>query len=544
MLGTVFTTAIYLSTLSALPQEAPPGLVFVKGVKTTVGSDPKDVEPFILANEDIGNVFAGETPKNSVEVADFYLGVTEVTNEQYAAFIAATGGKPPYLWGDEALNEGRKEHAKKEQEKYLAAKEKGERYERKTFDAESWWDKNWQGAKWAVPDARKTHPVTFVTYSDANAYAKWAGLRLMTEFEFQCAARGGSDRVYPWGDDWAEGLCQSNRGDRDDSAPVASFEKGSVNGIYDLAGNVWEWTSSPYTAFKKYQPLKIKTRSGKKKIEKRVEAGFDPNMRVLVSGSYKQAQDGCRIPTRMPTGRNQAAEALGFRVAASKAAGLDVARTIIEDEIEFRFLPENTEFLERATLIKQRWVTDSGSVQANGYGIITGHERMLFTPVSKIEQNNLNNLAKLTLQEPIVVGFLSLSKTLAEPLLDGGTYHVYYRAANKLPKIEKGESAPAWAQVDGFDEKKNLYFLYTTDGTPQVAFEAEAPAMQRMAPGSVNLEPYVPPEEGEYDENNPPPPPRDTLRFTFTVQSKKKRDGFKFDLPILLQPGDVDDTWK
>ena len=496
-----------------------------------------------MANEDIANVFAGETPKNSVEVAGFYLGVTEATNEQYAAFISATGGKPPYLWGEAALNEGRKEHAEKQQEKYLAARAKGERYERKTFDPEAWWDENWQGAKWQVPKERKTHPVTFVTYTDAKTYAKWAGLRLMTEFEFQCAARGDSDRLYPWGNDWAEDMCQSNQGERDDSAPVASYEKGAVNGIYDLAGNVWEWTSSPYTAFKKYQPLKIKTRSGNKKIEKRVEAGFDPNMRVLVSGSFKQAQDGCRIPTRMPTGRNQSAEALGFRVAASKAPGLDVALDILEDEVQFRVLPEDTEFIERATLIKQHWLTESGSVEAGGYDVISGYERMLFTPVAKIDQRDLNSLIKLTIQEPIVVGFLSLSKTLAEPLLDGGTYYVYYRAANKLPKLEKGEAAPAWSQVDGFDETKDLYFLHTTDGTPQVAFEASAPPrMQRMSPGSVKLEPYVPPEK--IDEDNPPPPPRDTLRFQFTVQSKKTRDGFLFDLPILLRPGDVDDTWR
>jgi len=543
VLGTVLTTAICLSTPGALPQEAPPGLVLIQGSKTTVGSDAKDVEAFIIANEDIANVFAGETPKNSVEVADFYLGVTEVTNEQYAAFIAATGGKPPYLWGEKALNEGRKAHAEKEQEKFLAARAKGERYERKKFDSETWWDENWRGAKWEVPENRKSHPVTFVTYGDVQTYAKWAGLRLMTEFEFQCAARGDSDRLYPWGDAWVEGMCQSNQGERDDSAPVASYEDGAVNGIYDLAGNVWEWTSSPYTAFKKYEPLKIKTRSGNKKIEKRVEAGFDPNMRVLVSGSFKQAQDGCRIPTRMPTGRNQSAEALGFRVASSKTPGLDVAQDLLKDEVQFRALPEDTEFLDRATLIKQRWMTEPGSVEAGGYEVISGYERMLFLPVAKIEQRDLNSLIKLTLQEPIVVGVLSLSKTIAEPLLDGGTYYVYYRAANKLPKLEKEEEAPAWSQVDGFDETKNLYFLYTADGTPQVAFEAVvAPLTQRMSPGSVKLEPYVPPEK--IDEDNPPPPPRDTLRFQFTVQSKKKRDGFLFDLPILLQPGDVDDTWK
>ncbi len=546
MLGTIFTTAIYLSTLalSPLPQDAPPGLVFVKGVKTKVGSDPKDVEAFIMANEDRGNVYAGETPQNTVEVADFYLGVTEITNEQYASFVSATSSKPPYLWGEAALDKGRLEFLKAEAEKSKAARDEGKRRKRKTFDPEAWWEENWRGAEWEVPSVRKTHPVVYVTYADAEAYASWAGMRLMTEFEFYCAARGNSSRLYPWGDEWSEGThCQSRQGDEDDSVPVASFEQGAVNGVYDLAGNVWEWTSSPYTAYAKYAPIKIKKKTGRKKTEKRIEAGFDPNMRVLVSGSFKQAKDGVRIPTRMPTGRGQSAEALGFRVASSKAPGFDVAVDLLYDAIDYRVLPQNTEFLERATLIKQRWTTETGSANAPGYGIVTGYERMLFTPVDKIDQGSLANLFKRTIGEPIVVGFLSLSKTLAAPLLDGGTYIVFYRAANKLPKLDKDESAPDWSLVDGFDETRDNYFLYTPDGTPQAAFAAQVPAFGRMAPGAVALEPYVPPEK--IDKDNPPPPPVDTLRFTFTIQStKKKRDGFKFDLPIRLRVGDVDLSWQ
>jgi formylglycine-generating enzyme required for sulfatase activity len=548
VLGIVFSTASWLSPiLAAIPQDAPPGLVFIKGEKnTSIGSDPKDVEALILANQGRGNVYAGETPKTRAEVHDFYLGATEITNEQYAAFVAATGAKPPYLWGEGALDAGRAAFLEAEHEKKKAARANGEHYQNKTFDAEAWWEKNWQGAKWEVPENRKAHPVVFVTYADVLSYAAWAGLRLMTEFEFSCAARGSSDRLYPWGEEWMDGkYCQSRHGDRDDSLPVASFEQGAVNGIYDLAGNVWEWTSSPYTPFKKYRPLKIKTKSGKRRSELHVEAGFDPNLRVLVSGSFKQTRDGVRIPTRMPTSRDQSAEALGFRVASSRSPSLDLASELIKNTIDFRVLPQDdVNFIEQAALVKQRWTTAAGSVKAAGYKVITGHEKMLYCPVTKIAVSNKKSLENLSINAPIIIGFLSLSKPMADPLLDGGTYLLGWRAAGKLPKLETDEPIPAWSLVDGFQPEVDVYFLYSVDGTPQVAFPSPPVAEQRMRPGTVNLEPYVEPDLSQFDEENPPPPPLDTLRYTFTIPSKKRSKGFWFDLPIKLEPGTVDTSWK
>jgi hypothetical protein len=324
---------------------------------------------------------------------------------------------------------------------------------------------------------------------------------------------------------------------------VATYEKGAVNGIYDLAGNVWEWTSSPYMPYEKYKPLKIKTKGRRSVL--RVEAGFDPNMRVLVSGSFKQSKDGVRIPTRMPTARNQSAEALGFRVAASTVPGLDLAQELIKNTLDFRAMPGDIEFLERASLVKQRWITSPGSVKVDGYRVITGHEQMLLCPVAKIEVNNKSSLEKLSITEPVRIGFLSLSKTLAEPLLDGGTYILGWRAANKLPNLEKDETAPDWTRVDGFVAEADNYFLYSIDGTPQVAFPAPPVIQGRLQPGSIKLEPYVPPKETEVDEDAPPPPPPvETLRYSFTVAGKRKTSSFRFDLPIKLRPGTIDASWQ
>ena len=129
-------------------------------------------------------------------------------------------------------------------------------------DFRQWWA--WTpGADWRHPDGpasgldgRERHPVTHVAYDDALAYAGWAGKALPTEAEWERAARGGLDgAVFPWGDEfqpkgrmmantwqgrfpWENTLDDGFRG----TSPVKSFPPNGY-GLYDVAGNVWEWTS-------------------------------------------------------------------------------------------------------------------------------------------------------------------------------------------------------------------------------------------------------------------------------------------------------------
>ncbi len=95
-----------------------------------------------------------------------------------------------------------------------------------------------------IPKGKEEHPVTFVSLEDARAYAAWAGKRLPTEAEWQWAAQNGnSETQYPWGNAFDPERC--NHGQFEDTSPVTYFKNGrTVEGIYDMSGNVWQWTES------------------------------------------------------------------------------------------------------------------------------------------------------------------------------------------------------------------------------------------------------------------------------------------------------------
>ena len=138
---------------------------------------------------------AGEARQRIVEVDAFELSRTPVTNAEYAQFVAETGTAPPPHW-----------------------------------------------------PAPEDHPVAFVDWFEASAFCTWAGGRLPTEAEWEKAARGTDLRTYPWGDEEDAGRAVVGRGmKRGTTAPVGSHPGGaSPYGLLDMAGNVWEWTSTAY----------------------------------------------------------------------------------------------------------------------------------------------------------------------------------------------------------------------------------------------------------------------------------------------------------
>ena len=206
--------------------------------------------------------FPDAAPRHQVRLDAFWIDKTTVTNEQFAAFIAATG----YVTvAEKPLDPKQFPGVPAEQLVPGSVVFTAPDGPVDLRNPANWW-RVIAGADWRHPEGpsssikgRETHPVVQVAYSDAATYAAWAGKRLPTEAEFEYAARGGLDRkVYAWGDEFKpDGRFQANtfQGHFPDhntaedgfagTAPVGSFPANGY-GLSDMAGNVWQWCSDWY----------------------------------------------------------------------------------------------------------------------------------------------------------------------------------------------------------------------------------------------------------------------------------------------------------
>jgi formylglycine-generating enzyme required for sulfatase activity len=177
----------------------------------TMGTDLREA-PFAWDNE---------LPPHCAAVDAFTIDVHDVTNREYLEFVEAEGVAPPPFW----------------------EREHGQWYQRGMFE------------RVVLPDA---WPV-YVTWAEANEYARWRGARLPTEAEFHRAAfgtPGGAERRQPWGDSVTGRVPANVDFRRWDPEPVGSHADGaSAFGVHDLVGNGWEWTSTPFGPFNGFEPL-------------------------------------------------------------------------------------------------------------------------------------------------------------------------------------------------------------------------------------------------------------------------------------------------
>jgi formylglycine-generating enzyme required for sulfatase activity len=165
-------------------------MVLVEGGTFRMGTDDPNADP-------------AYRPSHEVTVADFYMDIYEVTNEEYYRFVQETGHAPPPHWKNGVYEQG-----------------KGKL------------------------------PVVNVSWFDADDYAQWAGKRLPNEQEWEYAARGRNNYIYPWGNGWSPNF--SNSGEDRLLAPVevGSYARGrSWCGIHDMAGNVAEWVQDSYQPY-------------------------------------------------------------------------------------------------------------------------------------------------------------------------------------------------------------------------------------------------------------------------------------------------------
>ena len=268
-----------------------------------------------------------EAPVHRVTVSGFWMDQYLVSNADFERFVESTGHltmaeRTP----DAALYPGALPHM-------LVAGSVVFRQPRGTVDLRtpSWWHYV-PGADWRHPEgpqssikSRMDHPVVHVAYEDVEAYARWAGKELATEAEWEFAARGGLDgAVFTWGDEFSPGgkiMANTWEGEFpvinlqldgfERTSPVGYFPANGY-GLYDMAGNVWEWTAEWYQSHRKPAGACC-SGSAKPDGEEKSLDPLTPNIRiprkVLKGGSFLCAANYCfryrpaaRIAQQVDTG--------------------------------------------------------------------------------------------------------------------------------------------------------------------------------------------------------------------------------------------------
>lgn len=197
-----------------------------------------------------------EAPEDVVHVDRFYIDIYEVSNYQYKYFADATNHNVPADWIDGDYEEGKDDY-----------------------------------------------PVVQVSLMDAVDYCKWAGKRLPTEDEWEKASRGPYGNEYPWGSESANYILANYGGyfNIDSSTPVSDYPEGkSYYGVYNMAGNVWEWTADTYS---RHEGNTDETASN-----------YDETYNVIKGGAYNRLYPNyLRGAARLGQKPNNPTQTLGFR---------------------------------------------------------------------------------------------------------------------------------------------------------------------------------------------------------------------------------------
>lgn len=239
------------------PTPAPVGMVWIPGGEFSMGAnDPPEMDAVGM------KATLDSRPIHRVYVDGFFIDKTDVTNAEFARFVKATG------YVTVAERKPRAEDYPGARPELLVAGSLVFSPPKTAVPLDNytqWWSYV-PGANWRHPlgpesdiKGKDDYPVVQIAYADAQAYAKWAGKRLPTEAEWEFAARGGvAGKLFVWGNNfhpggkWMANTHQGHFPDHDTGAdgyagiaPVAKYPPNQY-GLYDMAGNVWQWTSDWY----------------------------------------------------------------------------------------------------------------------------------------------------------------------------------------------------------------------------------------------------------------------------------------------------------
>lgn len=336
------------------------GMVRIPAGTATVGTTEEEVQGLRLENPAEIKLFAASTPKHEVAVDAFWLDRCEVTHGEWELYLRATGTAP----SDELI------------------------------------DGAWHGASY--PDELEDRPVSFVAYPEAEAFARWAGKRLPTEVEWEWAARGEDGRVYPWGDTFT-----------DESARTA----GGPFGNHDLAGSVWEWTSSPFSPYPGYADLHIVTRATGGTRERYSAAEyFNSSRRVIKGGAFDSPSLALRSDVRQFAERASWFRTIGFRCAKSEEPGTDALRFALEDVGAYLFHPTTAPLGGPVSIA----VTDH-----DGRRRVLGHREVAFASTAVWSKVTTLEEARVEASRgPLSLGLLWLGVSGLRPELASAAYSV------------------------------------------------------------------------------------------------------------------------
>lgn len=358
------------TTGDASKVESPPGMVLIPAGESVLGTERDDVTSLGQRDVVMMSDILAETPRHTVTVDEFYIDLTEVTNLQWKVFLDATNRKP----------------------------------------SETLIDFGWPDGE--IPEGQEYYPISNVNIPEITEFLVWCGKRLPTEQEWTRAARGDDARVWPWGDKWNTKACQSGLTLPQRAVEVGAYPGGaSPYGVLDMAGNVFEWVDSPYTAFDGFKPLPF----GKGRQALTLTPEFNSTINIIKGGGFFSTRQFTRVDTRLSLPPRDSDASLGFRAARSLRPGMEAIRHGYS-----RLLPpafSKISDLDAADIFG-REITSYDEAR----GLITGYRYLAFAHRAPYRGGPLSKMRRDAREEPLPLGVLVSSEPLVmNDMLDPAT---------------------------------------------------------------------------------------------------------------------------